>query len=98
MAYALEEYGLVITGFSLLGKLAISASFSIVYVYCVELFPTVTRTIGLGSGSMCARIGSFASPFVAYLVNPFLVPKKYFRNLQYIRSIHYNIIRECAQC
>ena len=71
----IEEYGLVITGFSLLGKLAISASFSIVYVYCVELFPTVTRTIGLGSGSMCARIGSFASPFVAFLVNPCLVQK-----------------------
>ena len=42
------------------------------YVYSAELVPTVTRTLGVGCGSMCARVGSLLSPFIALLVGTLL--------------------------
>ena len=53
----------------MLGKLGISGSFSIIYLYSGELFPTVVRTTGVGAGSMHARIGGLLAPFVADLVS-----------------------------
>ncbi len=35
-----------------------------VYLYAAELFPTVLRNSGVGSSSMCARIGSIIAPIV----------------------------------
>ncbi|XP_043232281.1 organic cation transporter protein-like [Amphibalanus amphitrite] len=49
---------------AMIGKFCISASFAIVYVYSAEVFPTVLRTTGVGSSSMCARIGSIVAPYV----------------------------------
>ncbi|KAJ6221775.1 hypothetical protein RDWZM_000320 [Blomia tropicalis] len=46
------------------GKFCVTCSYSIVYVYTTELFPTVVRTIGLGSSSMIARIASIMAPYV----------------------------------
>ena len=54
---------------AMLGKLGISGSFAIIYVFSAELFPTVVRTIGVGTGSMHARIGGLIAPFVAELVS-----------------------------
>lgn len=45
-----------------IGKFGVTAAFATVYVYAAELFPTVLRQTGLGSSSMCARIGSFLAP------------------------------------
>ena len=56
------------TALALLGKLGISGAFAIIYVFSAELFPTVVRTIGVGSGSMHARIGGLLAPFIAELV------------------------------
>ena len=53
---------------SMLGKLAISGSFSTIYVFSAELFPTVIRNTAVGSGSMHARIGGIVAPLVAELV------------------------------
>ena len=53
---------------SMLGKLGISGSFSVIYVYSAELFPTVVRTTGVGAGSMSAMVGGLTAPFVAELV------------------------------
>nr|CAD7197330.1 unnamed protein product [Timema douglasi] len=50
-----------------LGIVGMSFSFPTVYLYSGELFPTVVRNVGVGSASMCARIGSMVAPFVSSL-------------------------------
>uniref|UniRef100_A0A1B6KGK7 Major facilitator superfamily (MFS) profile domain-containing protein n=1 Tax=Graphocephala atropunctata TaxID=36148 RepID=A0A1B6KGK7_9HEMI len=59
-----------------LGILGIGISFPTAYLYSGELFPTVVRNVGIGSGSMSARIGSMIAPFVASLSadSDFLTP------------------------
>ena len=57
------------TVLAMVGKCAISGSFAVIYVYSAEIFPTVTRTTGVGAGSMSARVGGLLAPFVADLVS-----------------------------
>nr|XP_054752655.1 organic cation transporter protein-like [Lytechinus pictus] len=52
---------------ALIGKSAISASYSIVYVYSAECFPTPVRSIGVGTCSMMARVGAIVSPLILIL-------------------------------
>lgn len=52
-----------------LGIVGMSVSFTTVYLFSGELFPTVVRNIGVGASSMCARLGSILAPFVVSLVN-----------------------------
>ncbi|KAL1505919.1 hypothetical protein ABEB36_005367 [Hypothenemus hampei] len=61
---------------SMTGMFGLALSFPTVYIYSGELFPTMLRNIGVGTSSMCARIGSMAAPFVASLVNvePWIPP------------------------
>ncbi|XP_054833080.1 organic cation/carnitine transporter 2-like isoform X1 [Eublepharis macularius] len=51
----------------MIGKFGITASFSMVYVYTAELYPTVVRNMGVGASSMASRIGSILSPYFVYL-------------------------------
>ncbi|CAH0558293.1 unnamed protein product [Brassicogethes aeneus] len=51
----------------LLGKLGITSSFGIVYVYTAELLPTIVRSGGVGSASTVARVGALLAPFVPLL-------------------------------
>jgi OCT family organic cation transporter-like MFS transporter 4/5 len=53
----------------MLAKIGVSGAFAIVYVFTAELFPTVVRTIAVGSGSMGARLGGLIAPFVNELVS-----------------------------
>ena len=48
-----------------LGRFGISAAFAIIYLYSVELFPTVLRTTGFGSASMVSRFGSILAPIIS---------------------------------
>ncbi|XP_065918304.1 solute carrier family 22 member 15-like isoform X2 [Dysidea avara] len=56
---------------SLTGKLAVSTSLALLYVYTSELFPTEVRSKGLGVSSAAARVGGMLAPFVALLGNYF---------------------------
>ena len=49
---------------ALIGKFGASASFSIVYLYTAELYPTQIRSTAVGMCSMMARIGGVAAPQV----------------------------------
>jgi len=55
------------TALSLIGKMAISGSFAIIYNYTAELFPTTARSTAVGACSMAARVGSIACTFAIYL-------------------------------
>lgn len=59
-----------------LGMFGLSVSFPTVYIFSGELYPTVIRNIGVGTSSMCARIGSMLAPFVAGLAGyePWIPP------------------------
>lgn len=52
---------------AVLGKCTISGSFALIYVYTVEIFPTVLRISGLGLCSMFARIGGMTAPYLLQL-------------------------------
>ena len=55
----------------MIGKFCISASFAIIYVFSAELFPTVVRNVGVGSGSFWARVGGVVAPYIGELVSSF---------------------------
>ncbi|XP_054611184.1 solute carrier family 22 member 6 isoform X2 [Dunckerocampus dactyliophorus] len=50
-----------------LGKAFTSASFTTVYLYTGELYPTIIRQTGMGLVSTMARVGSMAAPAVLIL-------------------------------
>ena len=49
----------LIIALSMIGKLAIGVSYGTIYIYTTELFPTEIRNAGVGTSSMCARIGNY---------------------------------------
>ena len=38
--------------------------FRVIFVYVAELYPTEVRSVGTGMGSMAARIGGAAAPYI----------------------------------
>ncbi|XP_076443256.1 organic cation transporter protein-like [Babylonia areolata] len=48
---------------SLMGKYGISGSFSALFIFCPELFPTNMRTAGLGMSSAFSRFGAMVAPY-----------------------------------
>ena len=54
---------------SMSGKFFMSISFGIVYLYSVELFPTVVRNVGVGTSSSFARFGGILAPYISLLVS-----------------------------
>ena len=53
--------------FALIGKMMASATFQILYVYTVEVFPTSIRNTAIGSCSCIARFGAILSFFLRLL-------------------------------
>jgi OCT family organic cation transporter-like MFS transporter 4/5 len=49
---------------SMVGKLFVVISFSGIYVFTSEVFPTEVRTTGMGAASFVARISGILAPFV----------------------------------
>jgi len=51
----------------LAGKFCVAGSFAVLYVYGVELFPTVVRSVAVGMSSQSARLGGVVAPGAVYL-------------------------------
>ncbi|XP_069582238.1 solute carrier family 22 member 16 [Ranitomeya imitator] len=62
-----EEYNTATIVMSMAGKFSIGIAFGLIYLYTAELYPTVIRSLAVGSGSMMCRIGSVVAPFCVYL-------------------------------
>ncbi|CAF4851726.1 unnamed protein product [Pieris macdunnoughi] len=69
---ALPHGSMAATVVVMIGKLFISGSYSIIYKYSAELFPTVIRSSGVGLGSMCASVSGALTPLISLLdtLNP----------------------------
>uniref|UniRef100_A0A4W3J7S9 Solute carrier family 22 member 5-like n=1 Tax=Callorhinchus milii TaxID=7868 RepID=A0A4W3J7S9_CALMI len=52
---------------AMVGKCAITTAFNIVYIYSMELYPTVVRNMGVGACIMASRVGAIFSPYLTYL-------------------------------
>ena len=68
MLFFHSDYPALATTLSLLGKMAISSSFAIVFVYAAEIFPTPVRNVGVGGASSTGRIGAIIAPQIGPLV------------------------------
>ncbi|XP_045066256.1 solute carrier family 22 member 13-like [Coregonus clupeaformis] len=62
-----DDLPVVTTVIAVLGKFALAASFTIVYVYTAELYPTVVRQNGVGLNSMSARVAGILAPLIRLL-------------------------------
>eukprot|EP00057_Strongylocentrotus_purpuratus_P021880 XP_011676354.1 PREDICTED: organic cation transporter protein [Strongylocentrotus purpuratus] len=59
--------GVVLTTVAMIGKFGITGSFTIMYLYTVELYPTNIRGVAIGNCSMFARIASIVAPLILLL-------------------------------
>lgn len=64
-----EEHSVIVVVFSLIGKGSITFSFTLLYVFTAEQWPTNLRTTIMNSCSMIGRIGSMIAPFTVILVS-----------------------------
>lgn len=53
--------------FGLIAKLAVAAGFDVLFLYCIDIFPTSMRTVTVGFSSTIGRLGAIASSFVNLL-------------------------------
>ena len=56
---------------AIIGKMGSAAAFGLIYIYSLELYPTVVRNGGMGLSSCVGRIGSMLAPYVAQSVRFF---------------------------
>ncbi|XP_013412219.2 organic cation transporter protein [Lingula anatina] len=61
-----DVHWLIVT-FAIIGKMGISASFVIIWLFTAECYPTVMRIIAIGMGSAFARFGSALGPQIMML-------------------------------
>ncbi|XP_043931329.1 solute carrier family 22 member 6-A-like [Protopterus annectens] len=52
------------TAFAVLGKGGLAGTFTCVYLFTIELYPTVVRQTGMGFTNIMARIGAMIAPMV----------------------------------
>nr|XP_060609151.1 solute carrier family 22 member 16 [Anolis sagrei ordinatus] len=62
-----QDFSILIIVANMAGKFAIGVAFGLIYLYTAELYPTVARSLAVGSGSMMCRVGSVVAPFCVYL-------------------------------
>ncbi|OAF72203.1 putative transporter SVOPL [Intoshia linei] len=59
---------MVLTFFVFLVRAFTSGLFNCIYIYTIEVYPTIVRSSGLGIGSSMARIGAMLTPFVSQVL------------------------------
>ncbi|XP_010631259.1 solute carrier family 22 member 8 [Fukomys damarensis] len=59
-----EDMYILKTALAVFGKGCLSGSFSCIFLYTSELYPTVIRQTGMGITNMWARVGSMIAPLV----------------------------------
>ncbi|XP_033099017.1 organic cation transporter 1-like [Anneissia japonica] len=59
----------LITTLSFIGKFCISLTFTIIWLFASEIYPTIIRTTGVFTCSMFARFGGIAAPYIMHLVS-----------------------------
>ncbi|XP_056437924.1 solute carrier family 22 member 16-like [Gadus chalcogrammus] len=59
----------LVTLLSMIGKFSIAIAFGLIYLYTCELYPTIIRSLAVGSGSMMCRVGSVVAPYCVYLAD-----------------------------
>nr|Q66KG0.2 RecName: Full=Solute carrier family 22 member 16; AltName: Full=Carnitine transporter 2; Short=CT2 [Xenopus laevis] len=64
-----QDHSTVTIAMSMAGKFSIAVAFGLIYLYTAELYPTIVRSLAVGSGSMMCRIGSVVAPFCVYLTD-----------------------------
>ncbi|KAM9337192.1 solute carrier family 22 member 13-like [Symphorus nematophorus] len=62
-----KDLPVVVTVLAVMGKFAATSSFSIIYVYTAELYPTTLRQNGVGLNSMCGRVAGILAPLLRFL-------------------------------
>ncbi|CAI9729390.1 Hypothetical predicted protein [Octopus vulgaris] len=62
--YGTKAHRWMLTASSILGRLFITATFAIVYLYTLELYPTCIRNGALGALATCARVGGALAPYI----------------------------------
>ncbi|XP_068642323.1 organic cation/carnitine transporter 7-like [Aristolochia californica] len=60
-----QQHELLTTTLLFVARICITGSFTIVYVYAPEIYPTSVRTTGVGVASSVGRIGGMLCPLVA---------------------------------
>ncbi|XP_053712926.1 solute carrier family 22 member 7-like [Synchiropus splendidus] len=65
--FVTKDYGAIRTSVAVIGKALSEASFTIIFLYTTELYPTVVRQNGVGYTSFIARLGVSVSPLVMLL-------------------------------
>ncbi|XP_075779214.1 solute carrier family 22 member 16 isoform X1 [Pelodiscus sinensis] len=64
-----QDFSILTVLANMSGKFAIGVAFGLIYLYTAELYPTVIRSLAVGSGSMMCRVGSIVAPFCVYLMS-----------------------------
>lgn len=67
LMFSPPDYSALSVGLVMLGKFGITSAFSMLYVYNVELYPTLVRNMAVGATSTASRLGSIIAPYFVYL-------------------------------
>jgi hypothetical protein len=63
------EYETALIAVVFVGKFGNILAFDAIYIHSAEMFPTCIRTLGLGTCSLCGRVGALLSPIIAKTVS-----------------------------
>ncbi|KAJ8276760.1 hypothetical protein COCON_G00085120 [Conger conger] len=62
-----RELSSVSIALKMMGKFGFSLSFTLVYAYTAEVYPTVLRNTAVGTCSCISQLGNIAAPYLVYL-------------------------------